>query len=35
MFYKNLLGLNKYTSNVSVFGELGKFPLHFFVKNDC
>ena len=31
-FYKNLLGLNKYTSNVSVFGELGKFPLHVFCK---
>ena len=32
MFYKNLLGLNEYTSNVSVFGELGKFTLHFFCK---
>ena len=34
-FYKNLLGLNKYTSNVSAFGELEKFPLHVFLKNDC
>ena len=31
-FYKNLLGLNKYTSNVYMVGELGKFPLHVFCK---
>ena len=29
-FYKNLLGLN--TSNISVFGELGRYPLNIIIK---
>ena len=31
-FYKSILGLNKNTSNISVLGELGKFPLNITCK---
>ena len=31
-FYKNLLGLNRNTSNISVFGELGRYPLNIIIK---
>ena len=30
--YKSILGLNKNTSNISVLGELGKFPLNITCK---
>ena len=31
-FYKNLLGLNRNTSNISVFGKLGRYPLNIIIK---
>ena len=31
-FYKNILGLNRNTSNISVFGELGRYPLNIIIK---
>ena len=31
-FYKNLLELNRNTSNISVFGELGRYPLNIIIK---